>query len=59
VREFGLAAIATRNYLLYITSDNSIEAGNCYINGRSFINNNNNNINNNSNNNRNHNNLYF
>jgi hypothetical protein len=37
VREFGLAAIATRNYLLYIISDSSIEAGNCYISGRNFI----------------------
>jgi hypothetical protein len=30
-REFGLAVIATRNFLLHVTSDSSTEVGDCYI----------------------------
>jgi hypothetical protein len=36
VREFGFAVIAKRNCLFHGTSENIIEAGDCYIN-RSFI----------------------
>jgi hypothetical protein len=32
VREFGFAAMATRNCLLHGPSDSNIEAGDCYIN---------------------------
>jgi hypothetical protein len=32
VREFGFAAISTRDCLLHGASDSNIEAGDCYIN---------------------------